>query len=118
MSRDRFIHWRTKHRPTQSEVELVCTDYLGGLGHVEWRDEHVDGVSRFFLSLVGEGSHPFQRIGAGRTHLHRADRWIEVIPDGSASFDVLTREQDAVTNAIADGLAAVFAKHWDGDVMT
>jgi hypothetical protein len=117
MSRDRFIRWRTRQCPTRSEVEIVCIDYLGGLGQVAWLD-HADGVPRFFLSLVGESSHPLQRIGARRTNIHRADRWIEVIPDGSASFDILTREQDAVTNAIADGLAAVFARHWDGEVTT
>ena len=46
-----------------------------------------------------------------------AERWIEVWPDPDCkSVDVMTRQGDDVTHAMADGLARLLALTWTGKV--
>ncbi len=48
-------------------------------------------------------------------HGETRERWFEVFAD-SEQFDVITREMDEITNAIANGFAQLAARLWDGKV--
>jgi hypothetical protein len=113
MALDRFVYWKTKRRPTRDEIGTVVEDFFKGFGaEIEWRTD------RYFIKLPGEITHPFDRIVGARKHpaeLTDAERWIEVWPDpDDACIDVMTRQQDEVTNVLAEGLAQLFARFWDG----
>jgi len=114
MALDRFVWWKTKRRPTRDEIGTVLRGFFKGFGaRVTWNQD------RYFIKLPGEITHPLNRIkGAYKQHGPEKgfeDRWIEVWPskDGKC-LDVMTRMQDEVTNALAEGLAQLFARFWEG----
>ena len=118
MARDLSVHFAAK-RPTQAEIEKVITDFLGGIGSVEW----VPSREFFLVSLPGTATWALQGIlarGDGSNfHADRPQRTFEVYPgeEGLAeSFRLTTRLADDFTNAVAEGLAAVFAVYWEGNV--
>lgn len=99
--------------PLKKDLRLICTNFLGGAGIVTY---HKD---RFFLALRGTNTHPLKGVTGAPdrcNHQSREERWIEVVIDGKNKLDVLTREQDDFTNGLADALAAVFARWYDGQV--
>lgn len=112
---DRFVWWdgKKQKRPTRTNVGIVCEDYLKGLGTVTWSNEG----RRFMCLLHGPISHPLNRIKGAFAVPEPGEgfdqRYIEVIPSGNC-IDVLTRQQDEITNAIADGLSKIFARFWQG----
>jgi len=110
MALDRFVNF-DKRRPTKEETGLVLRDFFGpDAGTVEWKGD------RFFVTLPGKSSFPFASLpDALRDPFAGGDRerWIEVYVTKS-QFDVITRQHDEYTNVIAEGLAQMFARYWDG----
>lgn len=109
MALDRFVYFKKDRRPTEKEAELVVRNYFGGCGTVEWSDD------RWIVSLPGTPTWVFEGIEPGTARERNAERWIEVYL-GDDNVDVITRRQDEFTNALASGLAEVFARYWEGEV--
>jgi len=120
MASDVFVRWKTTKRPTRDEAEKVIQDFLGEVAtEIEWK------IDRFFVTLVGKWSHPLVRVvqpamqDVLKNMYPKEDGWegryLEVWL-GDDSLDVLTRRQDEFTHACQDGLAAVFARFWEGEV--
>lgn len=109
MAMDRFIYWQ-EQRPTKEAVEQALHDYVGkGLGHVMWESDQ----SRWYVLLNGNSSHPLQTI-APNTGAHvtmRDERWFEVCW-GERNIDIISRAQDPITMAIADGFQDFCVRHW------
>jgi hypothetical protein len=113
MAYDRFIRFG-KRRPTKPEVQKALEDYVSGAGRVEWLKD------RFFVYLEGKGSHPARRIAgshpsAKEADVYRAERFVEVWLD-KAVVDVITRQADDYTNAVADGFVEFLTRFWDGTI--
>lgn len=115
MALDRNITWPadSANLPTVADIGKVCEDFTLGIAtRVSW-----DG-GRWFIDLPGTCTHPLRRITTPPPYEEPdRNRWIEVwmgIVDGRVIVDVMTRQHDAVTNAIADGLAEVIARWWQG----
>lgn len=118
MSSDTFVYWKTKRRPTRKEAQKVIRDFFGPVAKtIRWRQD------RFFVTLIGEWSHPLVRVAEGemREIFKRSKpkdrgwegRFLEVWL-GKDCMDVMTRVQDEFTNVCQRGLAAVFARFWKG----
>ncbi len=119
MALDRFVHWKTDRHPTREDVGKVCEDFMVGVGAVTWNEK----IGRWIITLPGKCSHPLRRmtdycgvrIFEGEKHL----RWIEVfLHDANCdhALDVITRQHDDFTNGLAERLADVFARFWEGEV--
>ena len=111
MASDRFVNWKDK-KPTQEEVERVLQDYFHEAAtEIVWKED------RFLVTLVGKNSYPLTRISGGAPICIPDEGWegryMEVWL-GEDSLDVLTRRQDEFTMRVADGLAALFARFWQG----
>ncbi len=117
MASDNFVRW-DRQQPTRDEAQKVIEDFFGeALKECAW---HAD---RFFVTLIGQSSHPLMRVVADEiktklevqrpTEPDWQGRFLEVWL-GDKSLDVLTRHQDTFTNVCARGLAAVFAQRWKG----
>lgn len=97
MARDRFIRFEQRV-PSRGEVEIAIRSYVEGLAdHVYWDRD------RFFVMVPGMAA----RIDVP------VRRWFEVYL-GPTLIDVMTREMDDVTNAIADGFARLVARTYEG----
>ncbi len=105
MALDRFVYWRGRI-PKKEEIQTLLEDFIGGAGVVSLDKD------RFFINLVGRKSYPLKRqagISISRQKLwvddeqDRKERWIEVFI-AKDSIDIITREQDDLTNCLADGL--------------
>ena len=126
MSRDLVIRW--SHGPTvplheqsrlPSNVALgtLCRDYTRGLAvSVRWRK------GRWWIRLPGETRTALYRLAEKPRPLDADKRLIEVMSFGEGpvmapgfAVYVTTRCADEVTNAVADGLAALIAQHWSGE---
>ena len=126
MSRDLVIRW--PHGPTvplheqsrlPSNVALgtLCRDYTRGLAvSVRWRK------GRWWIRLPGETRTALYRLAEKPRPLDADKRLIEVMSFGEGpvmapgfAVYVTTRCADEVTNAVADGLAALIAQHWRGE---
>jgi len=99
MASDRFVAW-TKKFPSHDEVRDALKGYLGDMATIE-EVKHV-----LFATFSGRSSSPFYAP-------FREDRWFEVHMTPH-SIDVLTRQQDPLINAIAQGFAELCAHHWEG----
>jgi hypothetical protein len=118
MANDRFVRFG-KRRPARDDVRKALEDYMTGAGRVERVKD------RFFVYLRGKGSHPARRLAgahpsakvaaAKEGSLYRAERFIEVWVD-KAVVDVITRQADDYTNAVADGFVEFLTTFWDGTV--
>lgn len=103
MARDTFIWWGDI-RPARAEIESALAKYVAGLGEIIHEPDQPGVV---FVLLPGKPSYPF-------THQDRDDeRWFEV-SFAADNIDVLTRQQDPITNAIATGFADMVALRWRG----
>lgn len=115
MATDRTVSWSlfARRKPTLRDVRRVCEDYVRGTGARVWFEG-----DRFYIVLPGTTTHPLRRVAAPPPYEEpERERWIEVwkgvIPgEGRTIVDVMTRCQDEVTNAVARGLAEVFARYW------
>lgn len=85
---DRFVTLRNP--PSKRMLETVIRTFFGGgASQITWSND------RFFVTLHGTNE--------------ERERWIEVwFRDNKV--DVLTRQQDAYTNALADGLLRCLAQ--------
>lgn len=120
MALDRFVKWINPRRhPTRRQALCVCIDFLGGVGQVEWNK----GSGRIIIDLPGTCTSPFKsaRPTFARPFDSDQKRWIEVFLHGKSDgyvVDVITRQHDDFTNGLADRLAEVFARGWEGEVET
>jgi len=101
MARDCFVYWdATESVPKKEDLHLALSEYTNGLAeNIVW----IEGSGRFIVSLPGF----FER------HDVAERRWFEV-HIGDNNIDVITREMDAVTNAIAFGFAQQVSYKWKG----
>jgi hypothetical protein len=98
---------------------MVIQDYFGEVAtEIKWDRD------RFFVTLIGKWSMPLKRVVDADIR-RRFEAMAPEPPDdgrylevwlGDESMDVLTRRQDDFTHACQDGLAAVFARRWEGEV--
>lgn len=114
MSQDRIIRWHSSTTaPTLADIGTLCEDYTRGLAPPpHW------GGGRWNIELPGEIRSALHNLDAARRaglYEPGRTRCIEVwrAPDG-ADVCVMTRSADEVTNAVAEGLAALIARHWHG----
>ena len=108
MARDRFIYWQRERRPTVKEAASVAANFFGE----SIATEVVADGQRITISIRGGSTDPYRGLGAKSMPI-RPDRWIEVFL-ADDNLDVITREQDQLTNALADGLAMAYATFWHG----
>jgi hypothetical protein len=107
MSLDRFVYWR-EQRPSQAELQTLLEDYVGveNAKQVEWSKD------RWIVTLWGRNSSPFKRILEGHRRGHPLDeRWFEVVV-GESNIDVITRQQDELTNVVAAGFQALCLRYY------
>ena len=112
MSTHRTVHWDpTRVAPSKDEIRLVCEDLIGSTGRVYWTDTNQRWLS---VEPRGDTSDALGRIRGPRPTLrHGEARWIEVFVDADY-LDVITRDQDQLTGAVARRLATIFATQWGG----
>jgi hypothetical protein len=116
MACDRFVYFKKGRVPSKKNVKLALEDYLGAfLTNITW------GGGRWNLTLSGSNSFPFRRIEPDSPVSKIAEedakrnRWMEVYID-SDNIDVITRQGDEATNALALGFAKLLARYWDGEL--
>jgi hypothetical protein len=121
MAADRFVYFDKGKRPSKADVGKALEDYLGAfMISREW------GGGRWTAKLVGNNSWPlrrvvdmedtfYQRMAKGYEEEATRARWIEVYlhPD---SIDVITRQHDEATNALAAGFVRLLARFWEGQL--
>lgn len=117
MSYDRFVRWQSDSRPSREEVGQLLEDFLGSpeVGRVHWNE----AAQRYVVDLFGPSSHPLRRTHGDEWQVGRlkpVERQIEVVVYENGELDVLTRLQDEYTSALADRLATIFARGWNGVV--
>jgi hypothetical protein len=113
MAHDRFIHFKGPTRPTREDLGVALEDYLRGVAtEVRWDRD------RYFITLAGSGSSPFERLGERRFAAWREPgyegRFFEVWWREGV-VDVITRQQDPLTEIVADGFATLAARFWKGE---
>ena len=110
MALDRIIRWASPlDAPPNAALGALCEDYTRGLAPPpRW------GAGRWNVTLPGEVRSALHNLGnrAGLYEPGRA-RCIEVWRDDESVY-VMTRSADEITNAVAEGLAALIARHWQG----
>ncbi len=106
MARDRLVYW-TDQRPNLDEVKTALEDYTHGLGTVSV------GGKVLTVWFPGKPTDPFERLRK-RENIYHYERWFEVLVEDSL-IDVITRAQDPIVNAIAEGFAKTVALHWKGN---
>jgi len=111
---DRFIRFEGA-APSNRDIEQVLEIFFGGLAEsIRW------AVDRWFVFLVGEESKlaigPSGEVIRQPAEPYRGGRWIEVVaPSDRLVLDVITRQQDDATNALAEGLAKLCARYWEAE---
>lgn len=122
MPRDRIVYWNGKDRlePTGEEIQQRIEHFLGqALASIQWWRES----GRFYVRLVGNYSAASVKFNMREG----TPRELEVISTRSITratkykkpvncLDVITRDQDPYTNAVAYGLARSFADTWKGEL--
>lgn len=105
MACDRFVNFK-ESRPAKAELEAILRNFLGGCGTVEWKED------RWFLDVPGIPTSMFNDVpGARFTYQGNEKRWIEVFW-GKDNVDVITRQADNFTNALAAELASSLARFY------
>lgn len=102
MALDRFVHWNGA-APTKEQLQAAIYKYAEGINPKEPPLWHHD---RWIIPLCGT---------PGTIDKGTLDRWVEVWSDEHC-VDVITRQADDITNAIADGLAKLLARRFDGRI--
>lgn len=109
MALDRIIRFdKPNHPPIRMELTTLLADYFQGIGTVKWDKD------RFFVSLPGKPCHALGRLAVIPRMPPPEERWIEVWKNRT-SVDVITRGADDITNALAEGLAEIIARFWQGE---
>lgn len=107
MALDRFVYFHFDDMPKLADVGFALEDYLGNAAEsVEWSRD------RWIATLKGTHSHPFRRV-ANQRHNGSMMRWFEVHV-GNNNLDIITRQQDELTNVVAQGFAELVARYWHG----
>jgi hypothetical protein len=109
MSRDIFVYWAPRYRSVAA-VGNELHQYFGDLAKVI---SLAEGQSRWLVDLTGR---PEWRPGLTAKDLYDS-RWIEVFVS-EEYIDVITREMDDATNALARGFAERCARKWEGRLET
>lgn len=100
MARDCFVYWdATQSVPTREELQQALEKYGDGIAEPRWDVR----ASRFFIHLPGFA----KRVDEMK------ERYFEV-HIGDKNIDVITREMDPITNAIAFGFAQQVSYKWKG----
>lgn len=120
MSYDRFIRWQSELRPTQAEVLLLIQDYFGeALVSADWKG------SRWNVLLHGRKSVAVRNLPGCPPSIRAVaeeekddERFLEVFFDEQTAnhFSIITRHADEYTGAVAEGLAQLIARLWNGKV--
>lgn len=112
MAYDRIIQF--SKAPAREEVRLVIEDFLSdAASEIQWDRD------RFFVTLIGKNTHPLKRIpeahwtARAEPEPGHEGRHLEVWVTDTC-VDVITRSQDEYTHAVAEGLAKVLARFWQG----
>lgn len=109
MAIDRFVRFEKGKAPSLKDVQLALEDFLGAVGTVE-----AVGNDLLMAKLVGEGTFPFKRLGETDLLSNRSGQRCFTIQTGRRAIDVITRQQDELTNVLADGFAKLVARYWNG----
>jgi hypothetical protein len=120
VSLDRNIRWkRAQDMPPRKALGQVLRDFMGEAGAVRWHGD------RWFMSFESPNSlalgrqSPLVEPMAALLAREPRERWIEVWPSEKLLVvDVMTRQQDEFTNALAVGIVEVIARWWKGEVET
>lgn len=112
MALDRFIYWQDKSKtPNIEELHPVLEDFFNGAGEVTWVSD------RLIIDLLGASCFPHRIFLDGHmvnpVEAPRNERFIEVFV-GEDNVDVITREADPYTNAIAVGIVKMISVLWQG----
>jgi hypothetical protein len=118
---DRVIHWPAQSPdepvnvwkvPTNEALGTLCKDYARGIAtSVRWSG------GRWYINLPGTPSNALEQFYPRDPSTYNVKRWIEVWCGGDEhryTVYVMTRGQDDITNAVAEGLADIIARHWRG----
>jgi len=118
MSLDRYVKFRRDRFPTLDETERVVRDFFGEGAKVS-ETECFDDGGRIIVRLPGNCSSPFRDVEEGLDlYANRAhERAIVVYYDAGVPYlEVLTRLQDEYTDGVAQRLAEIFARFWEGEL--
>ncbi len=114
MALDRFVNFKDRV-PTKKEILTTIEDYFGGAAEdIQW------GGGRYTITLRGQRSEALRRIkGVAALSPSEGERWIEVylsLRGKDKNIDVITRQADPYTNAVAEGYAKLIARFWEGEL--
>lgn len=115
MALDRFVYWRDE-RPTFDEVVRVIRNTLGYAGVIEEKSGK-KGAVWLVVTLVGKPTNALEGIAPNlppSSEMLPAERWFEVFFHDDRAVDVLTRQQDEFTNAVAKSVADTLRRYWAG----
>lgn len=117
MSRDRFIHFPPNAFPEYWRVRRLLDTFLGELA---CGSSNMTS-NRYCVRLHGACTNPDRvRFGGVAHPVASTERWIEVFYSKTGGdldhIDVITRQQDQVTNVIADGFAEMLARMYGAKV--
>ena len=113
MAHDRFVKFSPENQPSREQLLEIVTNFLGGCGQIL-----EDNYRRWTIDLPGVPTSPFKGLPGARPQTYE-NRWIEVIlswEDKALVVDVLTRQQDDFTNALADRLAALLVRYYQAEL--
>lgn len=105
MALDRFIYWN-KEKPTIDQVRQLLKDYISDAAKIEEKNDW------FFITLPGNGclNQFIQAQSEAWTH---NERWFEVCCiEIDNNIDIMTRQSDHFTNAVAECFAKSIAKFY------
>lgn len=127
MGLDRIVRWLgPAPDPSSSLLHAIAADYVGRAGWVLWGTDcglELPNSATFDVDLRGDCSEPLLHVpyyadtarvlAAAEGSLYAETRGFEVYC-GEGFLTVTTRHQDPFTNAVALGLARVYAHHLEG----
>jgi hypothetical protein len=108
MACDRFVYWSQVH-PTFEQIGQALEDYVG---EAAWMI--AVGSGRFICRFSGKPSSALKRAEPTLASVCPDDeRWFEVFV-ADDNIDIITRQCDEFTSAVAEGFAALCARVWRG----
>ena len=118
MATDRFITFERK-RPNQTQVDEVIEEFVGeGNPGIKFNQQscmiEIEGTPVVPKHMQHPDNPERSRTGLS---IYRLQRFVEVHATGSRTtrvVDVITRQADPLTCAIADGLQAYITRRLDG----
>lgn len=125
MAADWFIRFQKNNKPKKAHLQLILEDFFRGVAtEVRWDRD------RWFVTLPGSPSWPLARMPDVSENMRQAKkedgveedgsprpRWMEVWRDTKdGTVNIMTRSQDEFMNALAEGLAKLIARYWQGEL--